>query len=163
MKTRNIIMWAVALLSLLTINFLSYQKEELTSKGRVVFLDLAPVDPRSLIQGDYMRLRYAISEQIDGLNPSQGGLAVVRIDSKNIAHFVRIYDSKTPLKADEILLIFRFDSSGVQVGPDSFFFQEGHAEYYEDARYGEVRVSDSGEVLLIGLRDVNLKLLGPPK
>ena len=41
------------------------QKEELLSNGQLILLELVPVDPRSLMQGDYMRLRYAISENND--------------------------------------------------------------------------------------------------
>ncbi|MFX7329222.1 GDYXXLXY domain-containing protein, partial [Acinetobacter baumannii] len=34
------------------------QKEMLLKEGQLVLLPLAPVDPRSLMQGDYMALRY---------------------------------------------------------------------------------------------------------
>ena len=35
-------------------------KETTILKGKLVYLELAPVDPRSLMQGDYMALYYAI-------------------------------------------------------------------------------------------------------
>jgi len=43
---------------------------------------------------------------------------------------------------------------------DAFFFQEGHAQDYTKARYGEFRVAGSGECMLTGLRDENLGQLG---
>ena len=43
---------------------------------------------------------------------------------------------------------------------DAFFFQEGHAERYEPARYGRFRVNEDGEPLLVALHDSELNLLG---
>ena len=39
-------------------NWAIASRERLISSGEVVYLELAPVDPRSLMQGDYMSLRY---------------------------------------------------------------------------------------------------------
>ncbi|RJQ16280.1 MAG: hypothetical protein C4560_09865 [Nitrospiraceae bacterium] len=50
----------------------------------------------------------------------------------------------------------------VRLGAESFFFQEGHAEYYSTAKYGELRVSNDGDSVLVGLRDKNLVPLHPP-
>ena len=44
-------------------NALVVQKERLLASGTPMLLELAPVDPRSLIQGDYMRLDYAVVRQ----------------------------------------------------------------------------------------------------
>ena len=41
-----------------------YQAERTLSQGEVVYLELAPVDPRSLIQGDYMALDYALERDL---------------------------------------------------------------------------------------------------
>lgn len=162
MKIRSVILWLVAVVTLVVVNVFTYQREDLAVHGKIVLLELAPVDPRSLIQGDYMSLRYALSEEIENHTDIRRGFVVVRIDSNNVAHYVKIYDSITPLAQDEILLPFRGEAFSVSVGPESFFFQEGHAEYYDDAKYGELRVSESGGVLLVGLRGQNLNPLGPP-
>jgi uncharacterized membrane-anchored protein len=37
-----------------------WQKEDLVANGQPVFVALAPVDPRSLLQGDYMRLNFRV-------------------------------------------------------------------------------------------------------
>jgi len=162
MKKRNFILWTVAALILLFVNYQTYQRELLTVSGKVILLELAPVDPRSLIQGDYMRLRYALAQEIEDHTNIERGQIVAQIDSNNVAYFVRIYDSATPLHENEILLPFRRDYD-VYIGPESYFFQEGHAEYYEDAEYGEFRISATGSILLVGLRDAKFKPLGPPK
>ena len=50
----------LGLVILLLVNRAIWDKEQQLRDGRVVLLALAPVDPRSLMQGDYMRLRYAV-------------------------------------------------------------------------------------------------------
>ena len=39
-------------------------KERVVADGTPVLLELAPVDPRSLIQGDYMQLDYALARNL---------------------------------------------------------------------------------------------------
>jgi uncharacterized membrane-anchored protein len=163
MRIRNLILWGVALLIPIFVNYQAYQREQLAVNGKVVLLQLAPVDPRSLIQGDYMLLRYALSNEIAAETKLERGFVVVRLDANQVAHFARIHDSNIPLADNEILLPFRRGGFRVDVGPRSFFFQEGHAEYYQVAEYGELRVSESGSILLVGLRDANFKPLEPPK
>src|SRR6058998_106765 len=56
---------AVAFIScamvLALLNFSIVGKERQLESGKVVFLELAPVDQRSLMQGDYMALRFKIA------------------------------------------------------------------------------------------------------
>ena len=54
-----------ALLVLGALNFAIVGKERIRRDGEVVYLPLAPVDPRSLIQGDYMALRFALARDIE--------------------------------------------------------------------------------------------------
>ena len=44
-------------------------------------------------------------------------------------------------------------------GPGAFFFEEGTAARYANARYGEFRVSDDGDMILTGLRDAQRRPL----
>jgi uncharacterized membrane-anchored protein len=162
MKVRSLILWGVTVLVLALVNFQAYQREQLAIHGKMILLQLAPVDPRSLIQGDYMQLRYALANTIRDRTDLARGYVVVRIDSNSVAEYVRVQKSKTPLAENEFLLPFRGEYF-VNVGPRSFFFQEGHAQYYRDARYGEIRISESGAILLVGLRDENFAPLGPPQ
>nr|WP_218185657.1 GDYXXLXY domain-containing protein [Salidesulfovibrio brasiliensis] len=49
------------------------QKERVIESGRRVVLELGPRDPRSLMQGDYMRLTYDVAStlrEIDDLPPA---------------------------------------------------------------------------------------------
>ena len=53
-----------ALLVLGALNLAIVAKERIKRSGEVIYLPLAPVDPRSVIQGDYMALRFALARDI---------------------------------------------------------------------------------------------------
>ena len=158
---RSIILWFVALLVLVTVNVMIVQKERLIAQGTSIFLELAPVDPRSLIQGDYMQLRYALTDDVETTDFGKRGTVVIQLDEQRIATFVRLHDPQQPLGANEQLLMYHQQDGTLYFGPDAFFFQEGHALYYASATYAELRVNDTGESVLIGLRGPELQELGP--
>jgi uncharacterized membrane-anchored protein len=145
-------------------------KERLREDGRSVLLELAPVDPRSLMQGDYMILNYAISDQARGAAYDEAGDGalpeevpfVARLDADGVATFSRLGHTPPP-GPDEVLMTARSVERGWGVGAESFFFQEGQADVFADAKYGEVRISESGALLLVGLRGADKKPLGPPR
>lgn len=161
MKLRNVLMILGVALVLGTVNVLAYQREDLQANGRVMYLELAPVDPRSLVQGDSMRLRYALANNIP-TDAGRDGVVVVQWDERGVAHSPRSYNPQQPLAANEMLVQYHWRENGVLIGPESFFFQGGHEKYYRNARYAELRVSPAGDVALIGLRGANLELLGLP-
>ena len=136
------------------------KKERLLASGDALLLELAPVDPRSLMQGDYMRLDYAIARQWphDGSWPSDGALVVAN-DDAGVAQFRR-RDQGEPLETGEHRLTYRIRKGRLQVGVNAFYFQEGMAETYQPARYGDMRVAPDGTSLLIGLRDAGRRPLG---
>ena len=73
MKLRISILWVTLLIALGFVNYAIFQKEELIENGQPVFLRLAPVDPRSLIQGDYMALGYEIAAKLPSADLRVGG------------------------------------------------------------------------------------------
>ena len=150
------------LVILILVNWSIYQKEQHLAHGKSVYLKLAPVDPRSLMQGDYMALRFELSNMIKQALPKdievKDGRVVVEIDSRSIAKFKSI-SYKKKLQDNEMLLQYRVRSHKVKFATDAFFFQEGNSQRYEKARYGLFRVNDSGEMLLESLYDKSLKRL----
>jgi uncharacterized membrane-anchored protein len=60
-----------------------------------------------------------------------------------------------------VRLRYRIRDEQVKFATNAFFFQEGHAQYYERARYGEFRVAPSGALMLTTLRGEKLESLGP--
>ncbi|RKH50814.1 GDYXXLXY domain-containing protein [Corallococcus llansteffanensis] len=161
MKRGAVIFGGLALVLVATA-VLVVQKETVLARGQTVLLQLAPVDPRSLIQGDYMVLDYAISQTWrEGLEaPQEDGNVVLHLDAHDVGAFVRYETPGTPLAPGEVRLRFRVRNSRLRLGAEAFFFQEGHAERYARARYGELRVMDNGTSVLVGLRDENYQPLG---
>lgn len=136
------------------------KKERLLASGATVLLELAPRDPRSLIQGDYMQLDYALArQQPAGQNWPQDGALVVSADDDGVAQFRRL-DQGEPLAAGEQRLTYRVRGGRLQVGTNAFYFQEGTADTYTAARYGELRVGPDGTALLVGLMDADRRPLG---
>src|SRR5882724_4065692 len=127
----------IAVLAL--VNFSIYQKEQLLSRGRVILLELAPVDPRSLMQGDYMALRFGLEDKIRRDENLRDGYIVVALDDRGVAKFRRVEDA-LPLGSDEFRILYRVREGQIKIGTNAFFFQEGDQRYYQGARYGEARV-----------------------
>jgi uncharacterized membrane-anchored protein len=151
-----------AVLVLGAINFSIAGKEAIKRDGQVVFLDLAPLDPRSLMQGDYMALRFRLAQEIErsmtssGSRPRDGEqrLAPVTLDPRRVASLAK------PGAASALTIRYRMRKDAVWLGTNAFFFEEGSEERYARARYGEFRVDAStGEAVLVGLRDATLKPL----
>jgi uncharacterized membrane-anchored protein len=136
------------------------KKERLLASGATVLLELAPRDPRSLIQGDYMQLDYAIARrQAAGADWPRDGALVVSADDDGVAQFRRL-DSGEPIATGEHRLTYRVRGGRLQLGTSAFYFQEGTAEVYAAARYGELRVAADGTTLLVGLMDADRRPLG---
>ena len=144
-------------------NWTIHSRERQLAEGTVVLLELAPVDPRSLMQGDYMALRFKVENDAFGRDrgrAAEDGRIIVRIDERGVAAFVR-RDGGEPLGAGEVRLRYRVRDGRVKFATNAYFFQEGTAKTYERARYGEFRASPSGELLLTHLRSEQLERLGP--
>ncbi len=150
--------WIIILLNLILLlmyfNYSLIKKEKLLKEGQLILLELAPVDPRSLMQGDYMSLRYKISEINLQEDISRRGYCVVKIDSNNLAKKIRFQKDLTPLNEGEYLIEYKSSNKwNISIGAESFFFQEGKADLYEKAKYGGVKIDKNGNSLLIGLYD----------
>lgn len=162
---RRVVLGAGLFVALAVPAALTAHKESVLASGRVVFLQLAPVDPRSLMQGDYMSLRYKAADDVQRSRDKvpRDGFLVVRLDEKGVAAAPRVDEPGVPLAEGEIRVRYRLREKGLRLGAESFFFQEGQADLFAKARFGELRVSPEGESVLVGLRDADLVPLGPPR
>jgi len=155
------------------VNWSIVGKEKHLATGKTIYLELAPVDPRSLMQGDYMALRFRLAREVYTALPkttdqrrwknyvaASDGFVVASLDERNIGTFKGLYNNQ-PLADNEILLHYRVRNGAVKFATNGYFFQEGHGEYYQSARYGQFRVDDKGELLLAAMYDKDLNKLGP--
>ena len=149
------------------LNFSIAGKENIKRSGEIVYLRLAPVDPRSLMQGDYMALRFALVQELDktlGRDAAPSAASGPREGEVRFANVALAADRVASLAnaaaPATLKLRYRIRNGQVWLGTNAFFFQEGDAARFSSARYGEFRVDRaSGEAVLVGLRDETLKAL----
>lgn len=169
-RIRSAIAIAGLLLVLVVVNMSIYGKEKLRANGEVIYLELAPVDPRSLMQGDYMALRFSLSGQIRTAvrqryerhadeRQRHDGKAIVTVSARGIARFERLANGQS-LAPEERGIRYRWRQGDVRVATDAFYFQEGTAAHYDSAGFGRFRLGKDGELLLTGLAGDDLTRLG---
>jgi uncharacterized membrane-anchored protein len=162
---RKAIALAAGLLVLGVVNFGIYQRERLLTDGKIVLLRLSPVDPRSLMQGDYMRLSFEVADQafpVAGGKQYDDGQIIVAVDQRGVGRFRRFADAR-PLAPGELALRYRVRRGRPNFATNAFFFEEGQANTYASAAYGEFRVGSDGDMILTGLRGPRLEALKPPR
>ena len=96
-------------------NWAIASREVLKSSGQLVYLELAPVDPRSLMQGDYMSLRYKIDLNTPGT--AESGYLIIRLDDRHVAKAVGWNFQPA---ASELRLKYRSRYGRTSVGSDAF-------------------------------------------
>lgn len=128
-------------------------KEQHRVTGKTLILELAPVDPRSLMQGDYMILRYKLAGLVPG--DSDSGVLYLKPNAQGLA--TELQEPNTP---GCLKLKYRRHDKRVEFGIESYLFQEGQAAIFDKAKYSEVKVTGDGTPSLIRLLDENFKPLG---
>jgi uncharacterized membrane-anchored protein len=139
-----------------------WQKESLIARGQPVYVELAPVDPRSLMQGDFMQLNYrmpaSVTRELGGLLDGDRPRVVARRDERGVATVVRL-DTGAPLAGDELRIELTPKDGRWVLVSDAWFFKEGEAARWAPAKYGEFRVAPDGQALLVGLKGAALNAL----
>jgi len=136
--------------------------EGIKTEGQTVLLDLRPADPRALMMGDFMALRYAEEVQ-EGLpyDLAPSGQFILTLDENKVGRFSRVADGAA-LSDSEVRINYIKQGRGVTFGAPRYYFQNGTAETYEQADYGIFRIAPSGRAILVGLADENFKKIEPP-
>lgn len=161
---RSIILFGTLAVFLYLINTGIASSERNIAEGTPAYLRLAPVDPRSLIQGDYMTLRYEVEDDISqsAVEYDERGQIVMTLADNQIATFAGFYEAGQVLEDNQVIVNYRARNEwSVRVGVDSFFFQEGQADAYAEAEFAEVRILDGGGVMLVNLVDETLTVIDP--
>jgi uncharacterized membrane-anchored protein len=154
---RKAILIAAGVVLLAAVNWGILARERLLAEGRVVLLELAPVDPRSMMQGDYMALRFKVAIDAFGRSPlrpggSTDGNLIVAVDDRGVGTYVRV-DDGAGLAAGEVRIRYRMRNGATKIATNAYFFPEGRGSDYAKARYGAFRVAPDGEAILTRLHD----------
>ncbi|MBX9696707.1 MAG: GDYXXLXY domain-containing protein [Alphaproteobacteria bacterium] len=148
---------------ILILSFFNYsivEKEDIINHGETVYLKLKSVDPRSLMQGDYMRLGYDIARHISVTDLKPAGNIVIQKDAKGVGQFVRIYNNES-LKDGEKLMPYALHFKRPFIMPDAYYFEEGKANLYAKAEYGIFKFKGPFKRILVGLADGAFHQINP--
>ena len=178
-KISNWVLVLTAALALVYINLNAWQSQQIKLRGEILFLKLAPIDPLSLVQGQYMRLRFAIEKRYDSTPEDQdviqnghgNVLAVMSLDNKRIGTLTDLLAmnqrQQQPHRDGTLQLQVHArleDSDGsyvIRIEQNSFLFQENTEARYAEAKYGMIRVHKDGQYILVDLADEQLRPLTP--
>ncbi|WP_109077599.1 GDYXXLXY domain-containing protein [Aggregatibacter kilianii] len=179
-KVKPLIALCTVLVILLPLNYKVWQFENVLATGKPVVLKIAPVDPRSIMQGDYMSLNYAILTDIraqlnESANHSENLIdevpepkqrpkrlyALIHQDEQGVATLCRV-ESRIPTDFFDCVPDVYLPINNVGWFPtlpsQEYFFAEGKGQHYAQAEYAEYRFKD-GILLLARLLDKDLKPL----
>ena len=159
---RRTAVWLLAAVTLLQLGVLSAQtarSEWLLAHGQTIKLELAPVDPRSMLQGDYVILSYDISrpewgdEEWKRLESNPKAALVLAPDAAGVYRLERLYEEGSPLREGEVLIRGKWDGyRGIDFGIEHYFIPEGTGiDLVNQVRYAEVKLSSKGDAILLRL------------
>ncbi len=157
-----------AIATLAVVNVAIAEKEDIIANGQKVYVPLIPADPRSLMQGDYMRLRFSLPalERHHRLNAGIDGVrvshlhAVGRLDERNVVVWERIEENMASIAQGEVHMQLSPQNGDWVLVTDGWHFREGDAKVWEQARFGEFRVQTNGTATLVGMADAHLSRFG---
>lgn len=155
-KNIKIVFWLVVLLQLIFLGGLIGYKQYAILAGEKIILKVAPVDPRSLFQGDYARLNYEINRldlskiEVEGEKNFRGDEKVYVELEKGDKYFsprkVSREKPKTKYFIRGIAQNFSGNSLQVMYGIETYFMPEGKARDFENVARG-----GRGADILIGV------------
>lgn len=150
----SLLVLAVVVAQFSFLGYTVWQKERLLQYGDVVKLEIEPLDPRSVLQGDYIQLRYDISTipSLDGSGRVQVGLRKGEDGVHRLAGVYAVNGEKRPgytPQPGDVIITGTFHGPQVVYGIESYFVPEKTGrQWQERARFAYVRVSENGDALL---------------
>ena len=147
---------------LTSVNMKMMQYNAVLNEGESVILEIEPIDPRSLLQGDYMVLNYTILNNIERQDDfPKKFYALIQRNEQGIVDICRMSDTvPTDFSgcAPNVYLPLKTDGWQTRLPSQDYFFPSGKEKYYSTAAYAEYRFKD-GVLLLARLLDEHLKPL----
>ncbi|MHC4359472.1 MAG: GDYXXLXY domain-containing protein [Planctomycetota bacterium] len=147
---RKLLIICAVVFQILLLAFMAGQREYVLRKGKSVYLQTNPIDPRDYFRGDYVRLTYEISniksEKLrDGLKLLEKDrqvrdkkvYVVLQVDDKNVANILYATDKKP--KKEQLFIRGRLnykshDHVNVRYGIESYFVEQGKGKELEERK-----------------------------
>jgi uncharacterized membrane-anchored protein len=126
--------------------------------GKKIMLKVMPVDPRSLMRGDYVDLRYEVSRpgSLDTFLPKGRVYAKLKRDDDGIYHPEGYFVDRPDIGPDEAVLKGSVDYRGARYGIETYFVEEGTGNNIENMTrtgqvYAVIAVTRGGNATLVSL------------
>ncbi len=148
----------IIVVQFLMIGGITFIKEQTLANGTDIKLKLEPVDPRSMLQGDYVQLRYTISDLPISKKVRSGKRIAVILRSKENGvygysgyyQYEGKWNKSYVKKAGDVKIVGKTTYNGVEYGIEHFFVEEGTGfDLQQHIRYGHVKVAENGDALLL--------------
>lgn len=142
--------------------FTVWQKEQLLQNGEIVALELAPIDPRSMLQSDYVQLNYEIQANYredyykETASLPTGNVDVLLEKSTETVEYkgktIPVYtaSSFTPTGTEEDTLAIKGKARAgtLTLGIEHFFIPENSGAKWEEKTHAIIRVAENGDAIL---------------
>lgn len=152
----------ILLVIVLQFGFVIYQaksNETLLTEGTTITLSLQPIDPRSLLQGDYINLRYDITTipGLENLEDSKGVIKVVLKKSTTGEYQYAGYyqyrgkwNKRYKMQPDDVFLNGRLNGlNEIIYGIETYFVPEGTGiDLQNQVKFAKVKVGKNGNAIL---------------
>ena len=157
-NTATRLFFAVIALQMIGLVAFAGVKQYAVATGTEVVLQGAPVDPRSLMQGDYAILDYEIAVVPDRYKDSfaSGDDVIVLLTKRDQVWEAMEYltDDWAPRFRNDVFIRGEMQSNGrIDFGIRTYFVPEGTGGAVENARDVKIRVSlsDDGDATVVGV------------
>ncbi|MED1785569.1 GDYXXLXY domain-containing protein [Brevibacillus fortis] len=157
---KALVLLPVILLQFVLIGYQVWSSETILANGKTVKLELVPIDPRSLLQGDYVILGYTIStlDQED-IESGEKIRVVLRQQANGLYSYSGFYEIEgqwnrtyEPQSSDVVINGNTIGSNRVEYGIESYFVPEGTGlEVERNAKYAIVKIGERGDAILESL------------
>jgi uncharacterized membrane-anchored protein len=141
--------------------FTAWQKEQILQHGEIAALELAPLDPRSMLQGDYVQLNYEIQTNYrEHYNENTSALPDGKIEilleksAKTINYNgknIPVYTASNFARAgmgDGFTMNGKARAGTLTLGIEHFFIPENSGAEWEEKTYAIVRIAENGDAIL---------------
>ena len=152
------IFFAVVALQMIGLVTFAAVKQYVVTTGTEVILQGTPVDPRSLMQGDYAILDYEIADIPENMKTEFGpgdDVIVVLVERDEVWEAYRyLTNDLAPKRSNQVFVRGEMQSNGrIDFGIGTYFVPEGTGREIESARDLKVRVSvsEDGDATVMGV------------
>ena len=150
-RVASILFFAVVAAQVVGLVAFAGVRQVVLSEGREVTLQTAPVDPRSLFQGDYAILDYEIATLPESLGylPAGGEIFVALQECRDVWCAAR-YDLARPPPSEVFIRGVVNQHGRLEFGIDTYFVPEGTGHIIENAEDVKVVISlgDRGQAVI---------------